>query len=261
MTKNKKINNDISNTSGIQNTTKKDHKNTANFILAIIFIFMITIIPLVYFDVIHFPYTYHTAIITQAINASIGNEFHIIHMDSTVTFSTSSLSAQNPVDVTVDLLPDPNDIKKYIRDWTQTDPEIYAVFPNSVDYNQTLFKDTNYYQTGIVKLQRIDTPIYKYEGNGKIFYQFEGKYAYFIVTDHELRDHMKGKYEVLNSNEFGKRMTNDTYFPVGSSDFTTTIKTNNIFNALTLILITFGIFEIKNHLRRYLILIITRFRG
>jgi hypothetical protein len=265
MGKNKKTkNNDVPPTSETPIIIKKDHTKSANIILMFIIVSIIICTVLVYFGLIYFPYTYHSAIVTQRINASMGSEFKIINMDSVVTFSTSSLSAQNPVDVTVKLFPRQEDLQNNVYSWYLADPAIYAVFPDSLDNNQTLF-NKDIYQTGIVTLKKnsdsIDSNNDKYEGNGHIIYQFEGKYGYFFVTDHELRSHIKGKYEVLNSTEFNKRMTNDTLFPVGSSDFTTTIKTNNIVTALTLILIIFGMFEIRKELRRYLIRIITRVRG
>lgn len=260
MGKNKIIkNNDVSPTSELP---KKDHTKSANVIIFVVFMFLIVLTVLLGLGIwIYQPYVYHTTMLAIPVNMTWSNgESKMIYMDLIVQFTTSSLSAQNPIDVNVKLFPHGTDLQNHLYYWSDLpDPKEFAIFPDSLDFNQTGFAN-GIYQTGRVELIKQSNPD-RYEGNSRIIYQFESKYGYFFVSYKEMLAHTINGYQHLNSTEFGKRIVNASYFPVGSSDFTTTIRTNNMVNALTLVLIMFGIFETKSELRKYLILVIKRFRG
>jgi len=219
-------------------------------------------------------YTFPTqqAYIYNTTNAGTSNvKENIVIQDGAfnLEFSATSFSAQSPIMVKAMLFPtseyDMHNNWKYvpqkqvlvfpsfsIHENTTKTTQNYAamlIFLNrpsiySTPSNGTL---TSYVQSPFIILTKHTDPDYYY-GEEKITYMFEGTYSYAFLDTILANAPANAQYVIYPQNyEQGgipvtlKEPAKFIDFTVSSSDSTSTIKTNDIFVALTLVTIAFGV--------------------
>ncbi|MEW6605625.1 MAG: hypothetical protein AB1351_13190 [Thermoproteota archaeon] len=162
-------------------------------------------------------------------------------LNISVVFNTTSLSAQNPITVEVRLWPT-EDFKRYKPDpWDEHYPDHeYLVFPYALKYPLTKLEGGDY-EAAAIRVNKSDNPR-EFYGKGQIIYPFEGRYGYLFVGQTEMNEKRQENgltnFDAVN---LTNRIHNATYFNVGSSDEVTNLRNNNIFLALTLVFVAFGV--------------------
>lgn len=174
-----------------------------------------------------------------------------------VRLNTTSLSAQNEINVDTKLFPDQNFVN-YALEHSQILPShIFLIFPDALKFPPDAGPEGRY-TDGFIILNKTDdnTPNLHYYGSGKIYYQFEGENGYVLYDSSEgvkFGGKEEQKVTFLNATELKEHVNKDIKYSVGSSDLTATLKTNDIFLSLTLVLVGFGVIESKDALTRGII--------
>lgn len=173
----------------------------------------------------------------------------IIHMDSWVHLHTKSLSALSPISV---------DAKVYESVTQKISPELWKALPDNLflvfPYALVLPLQQNpygdYLGEQILFTKNKNSTLHEYDANGTMEYQFEGRYGYLIVPESTEKNNLVSSgIDIYNSTEMDRKIPDYEKFPIGSTDRTTSLMTNSITLTLTLMLIGFGVFELRNAIR------------
>lgn len=164
-----------------------------------------------------------------------------------LVFSTTSFSSQNPIKVKATLyLETRND-----KDWKYVPEKQDIIFFGASTYPPIENTDYDYVHNAVITLNKYDDPPHYY-GEGQLLYTFEGTYSYKFLRPIVTEAYLNPRILITNSmfdqqfkdsDIFVKEPANFTTFTVSSSDATSTLKINDVFIALTLVLIIFGIIE------------------
>lgn len=168
-------------------------------------------------------------------------------MNMIVFLNTTSLSAQNPITVSAKMYPSV-DFSKFNPDpWPHLPEYQYLVFPYALKYPLKASAEGDYY-SAIIEMKKSDDPR-QYYGTGEIVYQFDNKYGFIFIGPKEMQEHVKSDGAVhFTASELDGRVNDMTRFTVGSTELTTSLKTNNIFLSLTLVLLAVGIVEVRRNI-------------
>lgn len=195
-------------------------------------------------------YTYTTPTLHQEAfwTGKTNNFTFTIPMDYNVRLNTTSLSAQNEIDVDARAVPS-TDYKTYVpNQWSSLPQHIYMIFSDAKEYPLKHTPDGSYFDAKII-LNKTGDQIGYYHGIGKIYYLFEGKEeGYLPVPFENLTKYNTNGVSYLNVTDVKKDLNPNAIFSVGSSDNTTTLHTNDITLALTYTLVAFGILEFREQL-------------
>jgi len=158
---------------------------------------------------------------------------------------TTSFSAQNPIFVQATLIPQGGE---QLSQWKYAPEKQDIMFPYASVYPPSDDITNNNVQSPIIELTKYDDPPHYY-GEGEITYMFEGKYSYdfispLIANTHDIRFMIFPIDPNNDPNHFYLQQPEKFIdFTVSSSDATSTVKTNDIFESLTLVLVGFGFIE------------------
>lgn len=168
-------------------------------------------------------------------------EVHL-SFDYFIHFHTTSLSAQNPIFVEVKVYPTNDTVKSYASILPN---QMKLILPNALTYPLVIDEKGDYDDANII-LNKIN--LVEYQGTGTVIYQIDGQQKYMFVSDEEAKKHN----DIFIDDDFKERIQNSD-IPIGSTDLTATLKTNNIFLALTFVFIGFGVLELREQIMRGII--------
>lgn len=131
-----------------------------------------------------------------------------------INFKTTSLSAQNPIEVEAKMIPSEYFNAYHPDPWPYLPNSQLVLFPYAIKYPQKQFSDGSYAQ-GYVNLTKKDNPR-EYSGTGKILYQTEGDFGYFFVGPQEMKAHFVNDGAKFTLDEINNKMNKQTLFHVSS---------------------------------------------
>lgn len=135
-------------------------------------------------------------------------------IDMIINFKTSSLSAQNPIDVEAKMIPSEY-FDTYKPDpWPYLPSNQFVLFPGAIKYPPKQFSDGSYVQA-YINLTKSDNPR-EYSGIGKILYQTEGDFGYLFVGPKEINEHSVNEGTSFSLNELNDKINKFTIFHVSS---------------------------------------------
>jgi len=143
-------------------------------------------------NIIHFTKSYFVSYVISEPQVIPYGESRIIGhgdtgrfiMEGTVTLKSNSFSAQNPINVEVELFP-PKDFNGFNPEtWNVFPDNYFAYFPKAGLYDP-LSGTTSYEKSVIIKLNKISGS-YKIAGSEQIIYPHEGEFEYQILDPREL---------------------------------------------------------------------------
>lgn len=173
-----------------------------------------------------------------------------VALDYNVLLTTTSLSAQNEIDVTARAVPSTH-YKEYVpNQWSSLPSHFYIIFPDAKKYPLKHTPDGGYFDAIIIMNKTgSDASNGYYRGTGKIYYLFEGeKEGYLPVSLDNLTKYNVNGVSYLNVTDLKRDLNPDTLFPVGSSDNTTTLHTTDVTMSLTYVLVAFGLLQFRGQL-------------
>ena len=190
--------------------------------------------------------TYAPPLITQD-NFFIGNNQNgsfNVSLSHELTLRTTSLSAQNPIDVEMIVKPSDNYVEYIPSQWSTLPQQIEFIFPQATIVKPEI-EDISRNIPSLV-LIKAEKP-QQYFGNMTIMYQFEGNYGYMRRSMDYSQPSKIGTSEFV-SKDVVSQVPEDLKYHVDSSDVTNSIHTNNIFKALTLSFVGFSLIELREQI-------------
>lgn len=179
-----------------------------------------------------------------------------LRLDYYVHLSTTSLSAQNKIDITAKAYEGRTFDHRLDHAWgTSALPNTMClVFPNALPFEEQPNGVGGFY--GVVIPLKEDTKNHWYYGEASIKYPFEGQNGYvFLDSNNTGLDNPKcdsttpQPSNLYNTTKIKQSIQEDNKYLVGSASLTDALKTNDMTTALTLILIAFGFLEFRSIIR------------
>lgn len=173
-----------------------------------------------------------------------------------VFFNSTSLSAQNPIDVVGRAYPT-NQFTDVNTLWETLPNNIYLIFTDSLEY--PVNRNADAYFEGLIQLNKTDSPM-EYVGIGKIIYQFEGDYKYYIMHKDEFDSIASVPGYQFVTDEVLTDERASSIFHVDSSEVTMTLQSNQIFLGITWIVVVFGIIQLHHQIQDSIVWIASSLR-
>ena len=168
-----------------------------------------------------------------------------VSLDHNIVLHTTSLSAQNPIDVEVRVFPSAKYRDNIPNQWKTMPDYVTIVLPNAIVYDEPQKK----WKTDLVviTLNKQENPN-QYYGKSTIKYLFEGEQGYFFMIPSEMDKYTtNGQMYISSAYILNQTKKNPTFY-IGGSDETINLQQNNIFLALTFVLIAFALIEARTHI-------------
>ncbi|MDE2588853.1 MAG: hypothetical protein KGL95_04230 [Patescibacteria group bacterium] len=168
-----------------------------------------------------------------------------LHAMSVVWYKTTSSSAQNPIDMYVQLYPEKSDLNNRGYDWKNLPDKQIILFDGASVYPREYTKPYNFPIPAYVVLKKYDNT-QTYFGFKTLIYESEGKHGYFYLT--EMQQKAMTNLTPIIPNSIQMKEMNHSSIEIDSSDQTSTVESNNFVLALTLVLIGFGFVELRKEI-------------
>lgn len=168
-------------------------------------------------------------------------------LDVHVFLKTNSLSAQNPIDVEVKVMPSEHFYKYPLNLWDRYTEKFYVLFPDAHKYPLHQYAEGGY-EGAIIELNKNENPR-TFTGNGKIIFQQGGKYGWTLVSQDFINKHnVAFKSTSVTLNEISPKISNLILFTIGDPNVTTEQKTNNLILTITFLAFGASIVQSRNHI-------------
>lgn len=129
-----------------------------------------------------------------------------------IKFKTTSLSAQNPIEIEAKMIPS-NYFLEYDPDpWPYLPQKQYLLFPFALQYPLKQTPDGDYF-SAFIELTKIDEPR-EYSGNGKIIFQTSGDHGFVFVGPIFMEEHATDIGSESTLNELKERINEHSTFQV-----------------------------------------------
>lgn len=146
-------------------------------------------------------------------------------LDMQIILKSTSLSAQNPIEVEAKMFPNENIVLYKPDPWSYLPEKQYLIFPHAIKYPLEKFP-VGFTKSAVIELTKSDNTR-EYYGSGKIMYEKEGKYEFFFVGPKTMEQHMDGNSASFSFSEFNKNNIEDASFDVGGIEQTNALTQTN----------------------------------
>lgn len=220
----------------------KAKKITVIFLIAII-----TLIATLTLYAMHGQFNmkpYYPTPIQIPFNVTLQNSNKTIELKamSVVWYQTTSASAQNPIDVFVQLYPEKVDERNQTYSWKSLPDKQVIILDDASLYPREYAGPYDFPTPAYIVLKKHDNS-QTYFGFKTIIYESEGKHGYFYLTEEQ--QNAMTNLTPIKPNSIQMKELNYSSMNIGSSDQTSTVESNNFVLALTLVLIGFGFIELR----------------
>lgn len=190
---------------------------------------------------------YYPTPIKIPLNVTLQNSNKTIEINamSVVWYRTTSSSAQNPIDMAVQLYPEKVDVNNQTYNWKSLPDKQVIILDDASLYPREYTEPYNFPIPAYIVLKKYDNS-QTYFGFKTIIYESEGKHGYFYLTTEQQKAMTNAT--PIKPNSIQIKELNYLSINIGSSDQTSTVESNNFVLALTLVLIGFGFIELRKSL-------------